>query len=104
MRTPHNQRFAVSLLALAFMLVWFAASATAQGFGSHAGGIASRGVPASVTSFGFGGHPGFHGVPASVTSQGFGARSAFRGPSFGSGSRAFESRQDNHGRRGDDRR
>jgi hypothetical protein len=31
------------------------------------------GVPASVTSSGFGGHPGFHGVPASVTSPGFGA-------------------------------
>jgi hypothetical protein len=32
-----------------------------------------NGVPASVTSFGFGGHPGFHGVPASVTSLNFGA-------------------------------
>ncbi len=39
----------------------------------HSGTVAPRGVPASVTSFGFGGHPGFHGVPASVTSQGFGA-------------------------------
>jgi hypothetical protein len=32
-----------------------------------------NGVPASVTSFGFGGRPGFHGVPASVTSLNFGA-------------------------------
>ncbi len=31
-----------------------------------------NGVPASVTSFGFGGHPGPQGVPASVTSLGFG--------------------------------
>jgi len=31
-----------------------------------------NGVPASVTSFGFGGSPGFHGVPASVTSLNFG--------------------------------
>jgi hypothetical protein len=30
------------------------------------------GVPASVTSPGFGGHPGFGGVPASVNSPGFG--------------------------------
>src|SRR5581483_2849143 len=53
--------------------------ASAQTAGMHAGGISSRGVPASVTSFGFGGHPGFHGVPASVTSQGFGAGHNFRG-------------------------
>ncbi len=32
-----------------------------------------HGVPPSVTSFGFGGVPGFHGVPASVTSLNFGA-------------------------------
>lgn len=31
-----------------------------------------NGVPASVTSFGFGGRPGFHGVPPSVTSLNFG--------------------------------
>jgi hypothetical protein len=54
-------------------------SAAAQIGGFHGNGISSRGVPASVTSFGFGGHPGFHGVPASVTSQGFGARNNFRG-------------------------
>ena len=29
-----------------------------------------NGVPPSVTSFGFGGHPGFNGPPASVTSLG----------------------------------
>src|ERR1700733_14286781 len=29
-----------------------------------------NGVPASVTSIGFGGHPGPHGVPPSVTSIG----------------------------------
>jgi len=31
-----------------------------------------NGVPPSVTSFGFGGHPGFFGVPPSVTSPNFG--------------------------------
>lgn len=36
-------------------------------------GSVFHGVPPSVTSFGFGGHPGFHGVPASVTSLGFGS-------------------------------
>ena len=52
------------------------ASVTSFGFGGHPG---VHGVPASVTSIGFGGHPGFHGVPASVTSLGFGARPALRG-------------------------
>ena len=37
----------------------------------------TRGVPASVTSFGFGGRPGFGGVPASVTSPGFGVAPGF---------------------------
>lgn len=50
----------------------FSTLASAQTHLHSNGGIAPRGVPASVTSFGFGGHPGFHGVPASVTSQGFG--------------------------------
>lgn len=36
-------------------------------------GSVFHGVPPSVTSFGFGGHPGFHGVPPSVTSLGFGS-------------------------------
>jgi len=40
--------------------------------GTHGGSVAPRGVPASVTAFGFGGHPGFRGVPPSVTSLGFG--------------------------------
>src|SRR5438067_2690379 len=49
-----------------------------------------NGVPASVTSFGFGGHPGFHGVPASVTSLNFGAvpnANAWGRPHFGFGER-----------------
>lgn len=95
MRTPHNLRFAVPVFTLAAILVWFGASAAAQSFGSHGGGIASRGVPASVTSFGFGGHPGFHGVPASVTSQGFGAP-GFRGFAGGFNSREFNRRNDIH--------
>jgi len=61
----------VSVLSLALALV-SAISASAQA-GFRNGGVAPRGVPASVTSFGFGGRPGFHGVPPSVTSLGFGA-------------------------------
>jgi hypothetical protein len=79
----------VAFLTLGMLLVSLASAQTA---GMHGGGISSRGVPASVTSFGFGGHAGFHGVPASVTSQGFGASSNFRGApghvtSFGFGGR-----------------
>ena len=49
-------------------------SVTSFGFGGHPGW---QGVPPCVTCFGFGGQPGFHGIPASVTSlgpQGFTAR------------------------------
>jgi hypothetical protein len=77
----------------AFLIVGLLLSmASAQTAGMRGSRISSRGVPASVTSFGFGGHPGFHGVPASVTSQGFGASNNFRGipghvTSFGFGNR-----------------
>lgn len=50
-------------VGIAVMCAALAISAAAQMRG---------GVPASVTSPGFGGHPGFGGVPASVTSPGFG--------------------------------
>ena len=56
---------------------------------SAAGQVVS---PPSVTSFGFGGQPGFHGVPPSVTSFGFGGHPGFDGvpPSVASvGSRGF---------------
>jgi hypothetical protein len=43
-----------------FAAALFAVAASAQ----------ANGVPPSVTSFGFGGHPGFNGVPPSVTSPG----------------------------------
>jgi len=61
-------------------------SAAAQGNGMNSNGFSTtiHGVPPSVTSFGFGGSPGFHGVPASVTSLNFG-NSPFRvnqGPCF----------------------
>ena len=80
MNTAPRIKFSVHVLVLAFGLTTLAASAAAQGFGFHGNGeIAPRGVPASVTSFGFGGHPGFHGVPASVTSLGFGGHPGFRG-------------------------
>lgn len=53
-------------------------SAGAQSAGAHWNGAHSNGFgtihgnPPSVTSFGFGGHPGFHGNPPSVTSLNFG--------------------------------
>jgi hypothetical protein len=92
----------ILLVTLGTLLV---SSASAQTAGMHGNGISSRGVPASVTSFGFGGHPGFHGLPASVTSQGFGAARNFSGApghltSFGFGARnGFHERPFEHGRR-----
>jgi hypothetical protein len=86
MRTSHLSRFAVPVLSLAVLV---SSPAWAQDNGFHTGRVAPRGVPASVTSFGFGGHPGFHGVPASVTSQGFGAHIGFRGTPGASGSVGF---------------
>ena len=66
----------VSLAAVGAVLICtFSAvqgKAQTNGFGSNGFGTAIHGVPPSVTSFGFGGNPGFHGVPPSVTSLGFG--------------------------------
>lgn len=87
MPTRSFQKIAFSALAViaAFTL---SVSAAAQGNGMHSNGFDTtiHGVPPSVTSFGFGGHPGFHGVPTSVTSLNFG-NSPFRfhqGPFFAS--------------------
>src|SRR5438045_5164350 len=62
------------LEALTLILVAAVVPSTAQVNGRNAVGFgtAIHGVPPSVTSFGFGGNPGFHGVPPSVTSLGFG--------------------------------
>lgn len=60
------------IFAIAVMCAALAVAASAQMRGT-------RGVPGSVTSFGFGGHPGFRGVPSSVTSPGFGAPRNFGG-------------------------
>lgn len=62
-------RSAIRLLAVSLSFALFALPAVAQ-VNSHDPAI--HGVPPSVTSFGFGGHPGFHGVPPSVTSLNFG--------------------------------
>lgn len=71
----HASRGKASLFFLAAVAFTFAAlPVAAQGFGSRGGDISLHGVPPSVTSPGFGGHPGFHGVPPSVTSPGFGDR------------------------------
>lgn len=103
MRDALGNRFSAPII-LVTLGMFLASLASAQTAGMHANGISSRGVPASVTSFGFGGRPGFHGVPASVTAQGFGARSNFRGvpghiSSFGFGVRnGFHERRFAHGR------
>jgi hypothetical protein len=63
-----NLRFIAAAIVLAVALPSFGQVRTTTGFDS-----AIHGVPPSVSSFGFGGQPGFHGVPASVTSLGFGS-------------------------------
>lgn len=78
MRNALRNRLAAPVL-LGMLGIFLVSLASAQTAGMHANGI-SHGVPASVTSFGFGGHPGFHGVPTSVTAQGFGAGNNFRSP------------------------
>lgn len=90
MRKTKFKKFAFAALLLATVLIVIAAS-PAQTTGILPNGIAPRGVPASVTSFGFGGHPGFHGVPASVTSLGFGGSRGFRGVPASVTSRGFGS-------------
>src|SRR5260221_5369498 len=89
MRILSFQKIAVSALAVIAVFA-VSLSAAAQGNGMHSNGFHTtiHGVPPSVTSFGFGGQPGFHGMPASVTSLNFG-NSPFRinhgihqGPSF----------------------
>ena len=55
-----------------FLVAGLCAAAQINGTSSHGSGTTLHGVPPSVTSFGFGGQPGFHGMPASVTSPNFG--------------------------------
>ena len=103
MRNALRTRFAAPIL-FATLGAFLVSLASAQTAGMHGNGISPRGVPASVTSFGFGGHPGFHGVPASVTSQAFGAPNNFHGvpghvTSFGFGTRnGFHDRRFERGR------
>ena len=59
--------FPVFLLNVASALLAVQAAAQGVGFNSNGFGATIHGVPPSVTSFGFGGTPGFHGVPPSVT-------------------------------------
>lgn len=82
MRTGHRFPFPALLASLAVLLST-SASAQMNGFGARTFGDATiHGNPPSVTSFGFGGHPGFHGVPPSVTSLNFG-NVPLHGPRFG---------------------
>src|SRR5216684_7760022 len=66
-RVPFSALVAIATLAASL-------SAAGQGNGVHSNGSGTtiHGMPPSVTSFGFGGQPGFHGLPASVTSLNFG--------------------------------
>jgi hypothetical protein len=79
MRAGNCSLFGFSSVVVAAVLSLMALPTAAQvGTGKSVGfGNVVHGVPPSVTSFNFGGQPGFHGVPPSVTSLGFG-RSGFR--------------------------
>lgn len=78
MRTQSFKKTAFFVLAIVATST-LSLSAGAQSAGAHWNGAHSNGFgttihgnPPSVTSFGFGGHPGFHGNPPSVTSLNFG--------------------------------
>lgn len=88
-----RNRHKMAVLALTVSGLLLNGSSFAQGgFGGRAsGGAAAHGAPPSVTSFGFGGHPGFHGNPASVNSLNFGR--AARGAGFGFHPRPAERRR-----------
>ena len=92
-------KFAVLIASFSF-LVTSAASAQMNGFSTNNfGGATIHGTPPSVTSFGFGGRPGFHGVPPSVTSLNFG-NVPFSGPRFGFGPGRAGFRHRHHFRNG----
>ncbi len=73
------------------VLALFVSTAVAQNSFPSGNQFKINGVAPSVTSFGFGGHPGFFGVPPSVTSINFGVvpNTGFRHPhgEFGRGFR-----------------
>lgn len=92
-------KFAV-LALIAVLFSTAAASAQFNGFSTtHFGGATIHGVPPSVTSFGFGGTPGFHGVAPSVTSLNFGnvPFHASRFGGFASGPRRFRHHRHDRG-------
>jgi hypothetical protein len=69
----NGYRFAVLALIAGFSSFFSSAAFAQGGFSTHTfGGATIHGTPPSVTSIGFGGHPGFHGIPPSVTSLNFG--------------------------------
>ena len=91
MRFEHLKRLPLSLGVSGMICIVAAICAAGQSNATspHGSGITLHGVPPSVTSFGFGGQPGFHGMPASVTSPNFGNQSfhvnhgpGFHGPEF----------------------
>lgn len=76
-------KFAV-LALIASTAFTTSASAQINGFSTtHFGGATIHGNPPSVTSFGFGGTPGFHGMPPSVTSLNFGSAPFHASTRFG---------------------
>ena len=52
----------LTLAAIVTFAVSVPAAAQRNGMQSNGSGIALHGAPPSVTSFGFGGRPGFHGA------------------------------------------
>ena len=61
----------VAFVAIAAFTVPLSAWSQGNNWGNNTPHMTTHGNPPSVTSFGFGGHPGFHGLPPSVTSPNF---------------------------------
>lgn len=73
MRTQSLRKIAFPALTVIAILAAYVSAGAQGNMHSHGSNVATHGVPASVTSFGFGGQPGFHGLPGSVTSPNFGS-------------------------------
>ena len=81
MRNALGNRLAAPILLMTLGM-FTVCTAAAQTAGMHHNGISSRGVPASVTSQGFGAGSNFRGVPGHITSFNFGVRNGFNDRQF----------------------
>ena len=71
MQTQLFRTMSVVLIAVSATALVTSAAAQGNNQRGNTPGMTTHGNPPSVTSFGFGGHPGFHGLPPSVTSPNF---------------------------------